>query len=284
MTPLTRRGLAAAAAILPAAAMTFGGAGKANAQTTTEPAIDRVQRTKVLRISALPGEAPYFAKDLASGTWKGACVEMAASIAQVFDAKVEYVEGTYASSVLDLQANKVDLAFALNPTPQRALAIGFTHNFITHPFGCVAKAGFTPATWDDLNKPDIRVVCDVGSLHETAARRYCPKAQITALKTRDECTLFLQSGRGDALIQAAMIGLTTLAKNPSLGTYRLLTGPVVALPSSFGVRREPDTRFIEVLNAWIDFNRGTGQVREYLLDGLALNGIKRDDLPPNLAF
>ena len=280
MNRFTRRGLAAAAAILPVAAMT----GEARAQGSVEPAIDRVQRTKTLRISALPGEAPYFAKDLASGTWKGACIEMADSIAAVFDAKVEYVEGTYGTSVLDLQANKVDLAFALNPTPQRALAIGFTHSFITHPFGCIAKAGFTPKTWDDLNKPEIRIICDLGSLHETAARRYCPKAQITALKTRDECTLFFQSGRADAFILAAMLGLSTLAKNPSLGTYELLSGPVVALPSNFGVRREPDTRFIEVLNAWIDFNRGTGQVREYLLDGLALNGVKRDDLPANLTF
>ena len=280
MTPLTRRGLAAAAAILPAAAL----AGEARAQTTTESAIDRVQRTKVLRIAALPGEAPYFVKDLATGTWKGACIEMADSIAQVFDAKLDYVEATYGSSVLYLQANKIDLAFALNPTPQRALAIGFTHSFITHPFGCVAKPGFFPKTWDDLNKPDIRVVCDLGSLHETAARRYCPRAQITALKSRDECILFFQSGRADALIQAAMIGLTTLAKNPALGTYQLLTGPVVALPSSFGVRRETDVRFIEVLNAWIDYNRGTGQLREYMLDGLALNGVKRDDLPPNLTF
>ncbi len=279
MNRLTRRGLAAATAILPAVAFM----GEAKAQGT-ESTLDRVQRTKVLRISALPGAAPYFSKDLASGTWKGACVEMAADIAKVFGAEVEYVEGTYASSVLDLQANKVDLAFALNPTPARALAIGFTHPFIIHPFGCIAKAGFTPTTWDDLNKPEIRLACDIGSLHEVAARRYCPKAQITALKTPDEATLFFQSGRADAIILAAMIGLSALAKNPSMGSYQLLSGPVVALPSNFGVRREPDTRFLEVMNAWIDFNRGTGQVREDLLDGLALSGVKRDTLPPGLTF
>lgn len=279
MNRLTRRGLAAAAALVPAAAM----AGAARAEGV-EATIDRVQRTKTLRITALAGAMPYFAKDLASSTWKGACIEMAADIAKVFDAQVELVEGTYASSVLDLQANKVDLAFALNPTPARALSIGFTHSFLTHPFGCIAKNGFNPVTWDDLNKPDIRVVCDLGSLHETAARRYCPNAQITALRTADECALFFQSGRADALILAAMLGLSALAKNPAMGSYKLLAGPVVALPSNFGVRREPDTRFVEVLNAWIDFNRGTGQVREFLLDGLALNGVQRDDLPPNLTF
>jgi len=58
---------------------------------------------------------------------------MAKSIAGVWDAKLEYVESTYGNSVLDLQTNKVDIAFSLNPTPQRALAIGFTQPMIVHP-------------------------------------------------------------------------------------------------------------------------------------------------------
>ena len=282
MHRFTRRGLAAAA-IVPAALM----APRAQAQATapaTESALDRVQRTKTLRIAALPGAAPYFIKDLASGTWKGACVEMAADIARVFDAQVDYVESTYGTSVLDVQTNKVDLAFALNPTPARALAIGFTQPFIIHPFGCIAKAGFAPTTWDELNKPDMRIACDLGSLHEVVARRYCPKAQITALKTPDETALFFQSGRAEVIILAAMLGLSALAKNPSLGSYHLLRDPAVALPSNFGVRREPDTRFLEVINAWIEFNRGTGAIRENLLDGLALNGVKREDIPKELTF
>ena len=155
---------------------------------------------------------------------------------------LEYVESTYGNSVLDLQSNKVDLAFALNPTPARALSIAFTHPMIIHPFGCLAKKSLAPKTWDDLNKPELTIVFDIGSLHETAARRYCPKAQLTGFKTRDECTLALQSGRADAHIQAALLGLSTVGKNPALGPYYLLTNPTVALPSCLGLQREPDTQ------------------------------------------
>ncbi len=183
-----------------------------------ESTFDRVRRTKVLRIAALPGELPYFQKDLATGEWSGACISMAQDIAKVFDARLEYVEFTYGNSVLDLQSNKIDLAFALNPTPARALSIAFTRPMITHPFGCLAKKGLAPKTWDDLNKPELVIVFDIGCLHETAARRYCPKAQLTGFKTRDECTLALQSGRADAHIQAALLGLSTVGKNPSLGS------------------------------------------------------------------
>lgn len=275
-----RRALAGAAALLPAAAMIPA----ARAQTANESTFDRIRRTKVLRIAALPGALPYFEKDLTTGVWSGACVDMAKDIAKVFDAQLTYLDSTYGNSVLDLQSNKVDLAFALNPTPQRALSIGFAHPMIIHPFGCLAKHGMNPTTWDDLNKPDIRVVFDIGSLHETCARRYCPKAQLTGYTTTDQCTLALNSGRADAQILAAILGLAAVGKNPSLGPYHLLSDPTVALPSCLGIQWEPDSRFEVVLNAWLDFNRGTGQIREWLLDGLAKFGVNRDQVPSQLSF
>ncbi|HEX4367752.1 MAG TPA: transporter substrate-binding domain-containing protein [Rhodopila sp.] len=281
---LNRRGLAAVAGLLPLAGLIALAPGNALAQSSAESTFDRVRRTKVLRIAALPGELPYFQKDLTTGAWSGACISMALDIAKVFESKLEYIESTYGNSVLDLQSNKVDIAFALNPTPARALSITFTEPMIIHPFGCLAKHGLAPKTWDDLNKPALTVVFDLGSLHETVARRYCPKANLVGFKTRDECTLALQSGRADAHIQAALLGLSTVGKNPSLGPYYLLTDPTVALPSCIGLQREPDTRFKEVINAWLAMNRGTGQIREWMLDGLAKFGVTRDQVPSTLTF
>lgn len=281
MVRIGRRGMAAVAG----AAALIGFIGRARAQTGGESTFDRIRRTKTLRVAALPGELPYFQKDLATGEWSGACIDMAKDIAKVFDAQATYVESpSYGSSVLDLQSNKVDLAFALNPTPARALSIAFTEPMIIHPFGCLAKKGLAPKTWDDLNKPELTVVFDIGSLHETAARRYCPKAHLVGYQTRDECTMALVSGRADAHIQAALLGLSTIGKNPSLGPYYLLTNPTVALPSCIGLQREPDTRFREVMNAWLAMNRGTGQIREWMLDGLSKFGVKRDQVPPTLTF
>jgi polar amino acid transport system substrate-binding protein len=256
----------------------------ARAQSTAQSTFDRVRGNKVLRIAALPGELPYFSKDITTGEWSGSCIEMAKDIAKVFDAKLEYVESTYGNSVLDLQSNKVDLAFALNPTPARALSIGFTHPMIIHPFGCVARAGLAPKTWSDINKPEVRIVYDIGSLHETVAKRYCPKAQLTGFKNRDECLLNMQSGRADVHILAAILGLSEVGKNPTIGTYYLLTEPLVALPSCLGIQREPDTRFREVIDAWLDMARGSGQIREWMLQGLAKAGVSPDQVPAALTF
>lgn len=279
MDKFGRRTLAAGAGLLPVAMI-----GSARAQAPGESTLDRIRRTKTLRIAALPGELPYFQKDIATGAWGGACIEMAKSIASVLDAKLAYVEATYGTSVLDLQTDKVDLCFALNPTPQRALSIRFTHPMLIHPFGCLAKPGLSPKTWDDINKPDIRVSFDIGSLHETVAKRFAPKAQLMGFATRDQALLALQSGRVDVDILAAMLGLSAVAKNPSLGKWYLLSQPTVALPSALAVQYGPDTRFLDVVNAWLDFNRGIGQLREWLISGLELEGVKREQIPAELTF
>jgi polar amino acid transport system substrate-binding protein len=276
----TRRGLAAGAAALPASFFI----GAAYAETSVESTFDRVNKTKQLRMAVVSGSPPYFKKDLATGTWAGAAVEMAKSIAAIWNAEVVYVESTFGNSVLDVQANKIDIAFALNPTPQRALSIGFTRPYIVAPFGCLARQGFEPKTWADLNKPDIRIVFDLGSLHETCARRFAPKAQLTGYKSIDECILAFQAGRADAEVLAATIGLSTVGKNATLGPYHLLSTPTVSLPSCYGVQREPDTRFVEVVNAWIDFNRGIGTIREQMIAGLGLNGVTPDQVPAELSF
>ena len=276
---VSRRGLAGVAALAPAALI-----GTAHAQGAHESTLDRVTRTKVLRIAALPGELPYFHKDIASGEWSGAAIDMAKDIAKIWDARLDYIESTYGNSVLDLQSNKVDLAFSLNPTPQRALSVGFTRPMIIHPFGVIARKGFEPKSWADINKPDVRVVCDLGSLHEVIAHRFTPKAQITAFKTRDDAILAMQGGRADVDILAAMLGITALAKNPGLGTFRLIGDPEVALPSCMAVQREPDTRFVEVVNAWLDMNRGTGQIREWMIDAIIAAGARPEDIPTELSF
>jgi polar amino acid transport system substrate-binding protein len=259
--------------------------GTAVAQTASqsggEATFDRVRRTGVLRIAALPGETPFFRKDLASGEWSGVAIDMAKSIALSFGAKLEYVESTYGNSVLDLQSNKIDLAFALNPTPQRALAIGFTHAYYRHPFGFVARRGFAAATWEDLNKPEIRVVSLIGSLSDVLLARYAPKAQVLGAKAGDDAILLMQAGRADCIIYALIQALSVSAKAPMLEQVTLLQGPFVALPSAMGVQTEPDRRWRDFLDSWTDYNTGTRQVGTWMRQGLLQMGVKPENIPAN---
>ncbi len=278
-----RRGaLRYALALGSGAALASAMASPAAAQASPDNTLDRIRASKVLRIAVLPGELPYFNKDLASGEWSGFSIEMANDIARLLDVKLEYTESTYGNSILDLQSNKIDLGFALNPTPQRALVVDFCATVFPHPFGAMLKKGIDAKTWSDINKPDIKIAVDVGSANETVARRFAPLATIKSLKSRDEVMLEMSSGRVDCVVNALVLGLTAIAKNPNLGSYKVLQGPPVAIPSSMAVRREPDKRWRDFLSVWVDYNRGIGQMREWFVKGLALSGVKPEDVPVEL--
>ncbi|WP_426435190.1 transporter substrate-binding domain-containing protein [Bradyrhizobium genosp. P] len=269
------------------AALAAAMATPASAQTAADNTLDRIRANKVLRIAVLPGELPYFNKDLATGTWSGFSIEMANDLAKLLDVKLEYVESTYGNSILDLQANKIDLGFALNPTPQRALVVDFTNLVFPHPFGAMLKKGLEAKTseiktWADINKPEVNIAVDVGSANEAVARRFAPNATIKSLKSRDEVMLEMSSGRVDVVVNALVLGLTAIAKNPNLGTYKILTSPSVTIASGMAVRREPDKHWRDFLSVWVDYNRGIGQMREWFVKGLALSGVKPEDVPVEL--
>src|SRR6202521_438662 len=278
------RRLISKAAIGGALAATTMALAREAAAEAADSTFDRVKQSKILRVAALPGESPYFNKDIATGEWSGMAVEMAKSIASAFDAKIEYTESTYGNSVLDLQSGKIDIAFALNPTPQRALVIGFSRPVFMHGFATVGKKGFEPKTWGHLDKPDIKVAVDIGSVHELAARNFAPKSQIIGLKTRDECVLAVQTGRADCVILAVILGLTAVKKNPALGKYVVLRDPLVQLPNCMGVRYEIDKHWRDFLDNWADYNRGAAQIRKWMIDGLALNNVMPEDIPSEVAF
>src|SRR3954470_16606966 len=277
-----REALRYALAIGGGAALAVATSSPASAAQTADNTLDRVCAAKVLRIAVLPGELPYFNKDLASGTWSGMCLEMANDIAKLLDVKLEYVESTYGNSILDLQSNKIDVGFALNPTPQRALVVDFCGAVFHHPFGAMLKKGLEAKTWADINKPTVNIAVDVGSANEAVARRFAPNAAIKSLKSRDEVMLEMASGRVDCVVNALVLGLTAIAKNPNLGSYKILQTPAVTIASSMAVRRESDKRWRDFLSVWVDYNRGTGQMREWFVKGLTLSGVKAEEVPVEL--
>ncbi len=277
-----REALRYALAIGSGAALTSVLATPASAQAGSDNTLDNIRVAKVLRIAVLPGELPYFNKDLAAGTWSGMCIDMANDIAKLLDVKLEFTESTYGNSILDLQSNKIDLGFALNPTPQRALVVDFTHLVFPHPFGAMLRKGLEAKTWADINQPDVKIAVDVGSANETVARRFAPNATITSLKTRDDVMLQMASGRVDCVVNALVLGLTAIAKNPNLGSYKILQSPSVAIPSSMAVRRESDKRWRDFLSVWVDYTRGIGQMREWFVKGMSQSGVKPEDVPVEL--
>ena len=273
-------------------AVTAGGMAATIAATTVTPAlaqdagassIDRIKAAGVLKTGVIVGQEPYFHKDLVSNEWSGACVEMSKNIAKLLGVETRFVETTWGNTIIDLQAGKIDLAFAVNPTPERALAADFTSPLLVHTFTTVTKKGFRKDTWEALNDPAVKIAVDIGSAHELIARRYTPKAQILGFKTRDEAVMAVATGRADCNLVLAALAVTTLKKNPALGEI-VMPRPLLTLPTNIALRPEANKRYRDFLSVWCDYNRSMGQTREWLLGGFNIVGITAADIPAEVQF
>jgi polar amino acid transport system substrate-binding protein len=250
----------------------------------TESTWARIQRTKTLRIGAVAGAAPYYQKDLASGEWQGFMIDFAKSLAASLNAKLDINETTWGNAVLDLQANKLDVFFGLNPTPARELVIDFSAPLFNNAFVLLARKDFKPATWAELNDPNVRIAVDIGSSHDQMITKMCPKAQIIRLEKSADASLAVQTGRADAQVLVTVLALTVVSKNPAIGQVVLPT-PVQATTTNLGFRKEADRTWVEYVNKWIAQTRAGGKVKDVVLANLEkLSGVRPEQIPPGTTF
>ena len=238
-----------------------------------EAAWARIQRTKVLRIGAVAGAAPYYQKDIVSGEWQGFMIDFAKSLAASLGVKLDITETTWGNSVLDLQANKIDVFFGLNPTPARALVVDFSDPLFNNAFVLVSRKGFTPKTWAELDDPAVKIAVDIGSSHDQLVTKLCPKATVSRLEKAPDATLAVQMGRADAQVLVTVLALTAISKNPSIGQVVVPT-PVQSTTTTLGFHKETDRTWIEYVNKWIAKTRAEGKIKPVVLSNLqTLSGV-----------
>jgi polar amino acid transport system substrate-binding protein len=248
-----------------------------------EPNLARILRTRRLRVGAPLGEEPYSYKNSATGQWSGFLVAMAGDLAAALGVELAIVETNWADMVTDLHTGKIDLAYGPSPTAQRAMFADFSTPLFHDTFAILARQGFAPKSWSELNVPESLVAVDTGSAREEAVRRFAGNAAITGFKTREEALLAVQSGRADCFVATVFFALAALKKNPQIGELIVPT-PQLRAARCPAVPYDDDRRFRGVVDAWSEDNRGTGQIRNWIMAGLANLGIEPSDLPSDVSF
>ena len=268
-----------------AAAMVGAGTKSAQAQSPASggSTFQQIMDSKKLRIGGVANGAPWTVKDQNTGKWGGQFVDIAAALASDMGVQLEVVETTWGNAILDLQANKIDVMFGMNPTPKRALAVNFTGPVYNSGLVMIVRPGVTAKTWDEFNNPKIKIGVDMGSAHDQIATRLCPKAQIVRFKSLDEATMALSGGRVDAQCIFWQGGVRAVKQMPSLGKVIAPT-PIFGSTSNAAVRREQDMTTLLFLNTWIVYAQGMGLVRAAVSDSLEKIGISLKDIPEGITF
>lgn len=264
------------------ALMVWSVAGNAVAQQG-ESTWEQIKRTGEIRMAVF-NYPPYFVKNLSSGDWDGALIDMVRDVAKELKVKFTPVEvGGWSELVLAISTGKVDIAAGMQATPVRATAIDFAGPIYWIEWVAVNNPNFKGgANWEDYNKPEVKMAVMTGTSDQLLLAQNAPKATQLQFKELSQIILAVSSGRADAFTTTVLSSMIAKEKNPGLGTFNS-PKPRTALPGYFGIRSEYDPRFKNFLNWWAEWNNKLGHNERRMKEGmLKYSGLKT--IPDSVTF
>lgn len=269
-----RRAVLGGGAAVLASASTVPALAQAAAPNTLQAIRDRGE----LRVGVAPGE-PWFFRDQRTNEWHGIGWGVAVALARELNIRATPVETTWGNAVAGLQANQFDVMFVLDATPQRALAVDFpVQPMFFYAQGLLVRPDLAIRSWEDANKPEIRIGVILGTSPDRDVTARLPRAQIERFPTGDETAAAFQAGRVDA-ISLFHPALAMLRARVRRGTV-LLPEPIRAASTSAGVRREADKSWRDWLGLAMAHMYITGETQRIYEDYLTFRGIEPGQAPP----
>jgi polar amino acid transport system substrate-binding protein len=243
-----------------------------------EGTLEDVKKRGTLRVGVTQAP-PWYSKDPKTGEWSsGLGIFMGKAMAQSLGVKFEPVEVSWGNAIAALQGSKIDLMFVLDATAERKQAVDFPEApLLYYSLAVLARDDLAVKTWDDLNKPGLKISCAQATTIDTFLTEHTPKADIQRFPGNVEAIAAFQAGRADAV---GMFHPPLLAARQKLGRGKLVVPtPAQSVPSSVAARKG-DTEFV----AWIDKAIGgyyqSGQSEKWYEQALADFGLDPKTVPP----
>ncbi|PVB62316.1 transporter substrate-binding domain-containing protein [Labrenzia sp. 011] len=245
--------------------------------------LDRIRDSGELRVPVMVGEEPGYVRDRDSGEWGGFYMEWANEIAGLLGVKAVPVETTWGNLAADFQAKKIDIAFGLNPNPQRGLVVDYLSvPLFTDAWAIVTKPGFDKTSWAELNDPSVKLVVQKGGTMQVVAEALTPKAEKIVVEERPLGVLEMQAGRADAMV-LAIFDAVQVAKQ--IDGEIILPTPMLRNPATIGLAREEGNEgYQNWLTNWVNQQRALGLAQGKLHKAFEEHGIDLSMLPNEFSF
>jgi polar amino acid transport system substrate-binding protein len=222
---------------------------------------------------------PWFSKDPKTGQWSsGLGISMGKAMADALGAKLETVEVSWGNAIAALQSDKIDIMFMLDATPERKQAVDFPESpLLYYSLAVLARDDLPAKTWEDLNKPGVRIAVPQASSMDRFVSEHAAKADLQRFPDNAAAIAAFQSGRVDAV---CLFHPPLLAARQRLGKGKIVVPtPAQSQPSSAAVRKN-DPAFL----AWVDKQLAgfykSGQTQKWYEAALSDFGLDPALAPP----
>lgn len=210
---------------------------------------------------------------------------MAADVAAKLGVKLELVESSWKTIVLDAVSNRCHAIFGLSITPERDAALEFGGPIYSVGLAVAVRQGYeiTSDQWAAQNTPEARISIVMGTSQEKELEKYAPKATKLALGNSFDAIMAVQAGRADMYLSSIFDVLTAAARAPSVEKVMMLQ-PLELIPCYTGVRKDSDGKMAAYLAEWAANARADKQVRGWMVDALVARGVNKALIPTEESF
>ena len=222
---------------------------------------------------------PWFSKDPKTGQWSsGLGISMGKAMADALGAKLETVEVSWGNAIAALQSDKIDIMFMLDATPERKQAVDFPESpLLYYSLAVLARDDLAVKTWEDLNKPGVRIAVPQASSMDRFVSEHAAKADLQRFPDNAAAIAAFQSGRVDAV---CLFHPPLLAARQRLGKGKIVVPTPAQSQASSAAIRKNDAEFV----AWVDKQLAgfykSGQTQKWYEAALSDFGLDPQLAPP----
>ncbi len=240
--------------------------------------LEAVKKRGTLRVGVTQAP-PWFSKDPKTGQWSsGLGVFFGKAMADKLGVKLETVEVSWGNSIAALQADKIDIMFMIDATPERKRAVDFPASpLLWYALAALTKDDLAVKTWEDLNKAGLKIAVPQATSMDRFVTAHAAKADIQRFPDNAAAIAAFQSGRVDAVV---LFHPPLLAARQKLGKGRLVVPTPAEWQASSTALRKGDTEFATWVNQQLAENYKSGQTEKWYEQAVADFGLDPKLAPP----
>ncbi|MFZ4478377.1 MAG: substrate-binding periplasmic protein [Rhodoferax sp.] len=186
-----------------ARAAVLAGLALSSAQLSTAgPVLDRVKAARVVQVCIWPDYYGISFRNPRNQKLEGIDIELSSGFASDFGVRLQYVESSFSALIADISADRCDVAmFAVGVTAPRQQALSFSQPYLQSDiYGMTTRGSRSIRTWEDIDKPGIRVAVQVGTFMEPVMAAALKQATMVVIRPPQTRERELESGRVDVFM------------------------------------------------------------------------------------
>jgi ABC-type amino acid transport substrate-binding protein len=223
--------------------------------------LERVQKEHVLRVG-WGTWYPYIFKDPKTSKLSGFSYDLIEDLGKSMGARVEWIEDSWATMVAGIQARKFDMTNVMAIPPPRAEAVAFSEPVTKHGLSILVTkdkmAGLK--SWQDLNKPGVKVAVTLGSNTDFYATKALTSAELIRQRTSPESIMALTTGKVDGYASTVDSLVPYTKEYPNLA---VVPGEFGSSEVSFPVPKGDDA-MLKVVNEFVQAKKKSGGIKALL--------------------